>query len=1295
MSILTAWSPFFHSSVRMRGRAYLTADRVRRTEPTEDDELIRAEVRDEAPTEVPHVVTIRRDGKRAEAECTCPQFEDGAYCRHIWATLLDVQHHDGPGAASEELARLRVRAPKARKRDSSTRNGGRPQRQSEPEWIGRLSLLRPVNYEQHNEPANAGASVLPAQQQVCYMILPDESERAQMLVVELRQRTPTATGWSRSKPLKLEPHTIATLADATDRELCALLLGGALAPREGTLNRGEAKFRLPPGAWRTLLRRMIATGRCFLGASEDDPGGEQPLRWSGEAPWTLWMVGRLVGEHTPQAASGEPSESPPPPDGQPESHADGNGQPDVNEAAAQAPDGADDDPSQEANGATELLVTLELRRGDQAIPIERPRMVLGGLDGLMIDGGQAAGFDDRDALRWVSHFRDEHRRGDEPRPIRVPRADVERFLDRLYMLPQLPEIDLPDGIGRVPQHLEPTAHLELFGPGSTETNQLLPSSAKNQLVAKVWFGYDTQRVTPGQPGRFITVSSSASRTDEPALPEATDASTPASGAPDASAPNASAPDAGAPNRTGHLSDQSAPAPDSDSDAAPDTDSAESADNTTNDTAEAPPLPPDGLLIQRNHRAEREAMNGLIAQGLRPLTSAGPDVLALPARQVPEAVGELLRRGWHVAADRRSVRDAAAPRLSVTTGTDWFELRGNVRYQRADGSAQDIPLPEILAAARRGEHMINLDDGSQGLVPEQWLEQHGLLTAMGQLEEDHLRFSAPQAALLDALLAEQASVEVDEPFERLRQRLSQFRGVQPIDPDPRFKGALRPYQREGLGWMAMLRWFGTGGILADDMGLGKTIQVLAMLQMRVHEQRQSQAAAHGGHVNDPSSNTEAPAHRPSLVVAPRSVVFNWVDEAQKFTDDLRVLAYTGADRQTLREAFAEHDLIVTSYGLLRRDIEALREFEFDYLILDEAQAIKNPAAQGAKAARLLRGLHRLALTGTPVENHLGDLWSIFEFLNPGMLGASAKFNELLRSTGSNGNGAGASGNTARPDERTLGQISQALRPFILRRTKKQVLADLPDKTEQTIACEMDSAQRKIYDELRNYYRSHLFSQLDQIKAGGAADAGRTTPTIGGKAGFMVLEALLRLRQAACHPGLISEDYNDAPSAKIDVLMELLEDVSAEGSKALIFSQFTSMLALVRQRFEQHNVRYCYLDGQTRNRREVVHRFQSDPRIDAFLVSLKSGGFGLNLTAAEYVFILDPWWNPAVEQQAIDRTHRIGQTRRVFAYRLICQDTVEQRIIDLQQQKQQIAEAIVGGEQHMLANLTRDDLEQLLS
>jgi SNF2 family DNA or RNA helicase len=343
-------------------------------------------------------------------------------------------------------------------------------------------------------------------------------------------------------------------------------------------------------------------------------------------------------------------------------------------------------------------------------------------------------------------------------------------------------------------------------------------------------------------------------------------------------------------------------------------------------------------------------------------------------------------------------------------------------------------------------------------------------------------------------------------------------------------------------------------------------------------------------------------------------------------------------------------------------------EFDYVVLDEAQAVKNADTESAKAVRLLRGRHRLALSGTPVENHLGELWSLFEFLNPGMLGAASVFKP-------------AGGAMRNPDEETRGLLAHALRPFILRRTKAQVARELPSKTEQTVYCEMEPAQRKLYNELRQHYRDRL---LQRIETEGLA-----------KSKIQVLEALLRLRQAACHPGLIDPKRQAERSAKLDVLLEQLREVIDEGHKALVFSQFTSLLMIVRNRLDAGRVAYEYLDGATRDRQARVEHFQNDADCRLFLISLKAGGLGLNLTAAEYVFLLDPWWNPAVEAQAVDRAHRIGQTRQVFAYRLIARDTVEEKVLELQKTKRDLAAAIISADNGLIRDLRREDLELLLS
>lgn len=342
--------------------------------------------------------------------------------------------------------------------------------------------------------------------------------------------------------------------------------------------------------------------------------------------------------------------------------------------------------------------------------------------------------------------------------------------------------------------------------------------------------------------------------------------------------------------------------------------------------------------------------------------------------------------------------------------------------------------------------------------------------------------------------------------------------------------------------------------------------------------------------------------------------------------------------------------------------------FDYVILDEAQAVKNKDTASAKAARLLKADHHLAMSGTPVENHLGELWSLMEFLNPGLLGTAAVFDGLANS------GRGTS-------QETVALLSRALKPFILRRTKSQVAKDLPEKQEETLFCEMDKEQRKHYDDLRDFYRQSL---LKKIATEGIA-----------KSKIVVLEALLRLRQAACHPGLIDRERIDEGCAKLDALIPQLEEVTEEGHKALVFSQFTSFLAIARKRLDELKIPYLYLDGKTADRAALVEKFQNDSETKLFLISLKAGGVGLNLTAAEYVFLLDPWWNPAVEAQAIDRTHRIGQTRNVFAYRLIAKDTVEEKVLELQKQKRELADAILSADGSLIKSLTKEDLELLLS
>jgi len=615
-------------------------------------------------------------------------------------------------------------------------------------------------------------------------------------------------------------------------------------------------------------------------------------------------------------------------------------------------------------------------------------------------------------------------------------------------------------------------------------------------------------------------------------------------------------------------------------------------------------------------------------------------------QTTHVVRRLMDLGWEVEAEGSLVKRPGNFRIGVTSGLDWFELNADIDFDGVPAA-----LPALLQAIRTGEHFVTLSDGSRGMLPEEWLRRYGVIAGLGQVDGETIRFKPSQAMILDALLDAQENVTRDRGFTAYCRKLTDFSGIKPRTPAQSFQGELRDYQKEGLSWLHFLNDFRLGGCLADDMGLGKTVQVLSLLDARRTRRLKPKEP-----------------RRPSLVIVPKSLIFNWISEAARFTPRLTVANYTGLLRR--EQVLAEVDVILTTYGTLRADIVELQKTQFDYVILDEAQAIKNSESQAAKACRLLKADHRLAMTGTPVENHLGELWSLFEFLNPGMLGASSAFQRLTAASNNEDDRAAA-----------LTTLSKALRPFMLRRTKQQVLTELPGKTEQTLYCEMPAKQRKLYNELRDYYRVQLASKIKSVGLK--------------RSKIHVLEALLRLRQAACHQGLIDPKRQNEDSAKMDALLEQLTQIAEDGHKALVFSQFTSLLAIVRKKLDKTSVRYEYLDGKSTKRQEIVSRFQNDDQCPLFLISLKAGGHGLNLTAADYVFILDPWWNPAVEAQAVDRAHRIGQRRHVFAYRLICKDTVEERILELQKEKQQLADSIVSADASLISSLSAEDLSLLLS
>ena len=580
-------------------------------------------------------------------------------------------------------------------------------------------------------------------------------------------------------------------------------------------------------------------------------------------------------------------------------------------------------------------------------------------------------------------------------------------------------------------------------------------------------------------------------------------------------------------------------------------------------------------------------------------------------------------------------------LDIKTGIDWFDLSVNIDFE-----GTSVSLEEFIAAVHRGHSYVKLSDGSYGIMPEEWIKRFRLATMLGTEKDDTLRLSRSHISILDEL-AGFADITADRDFEEIRNRLRQFTGIDHQPLPEGFTGTLRPYQQAGYDWLRFLFDFGLGGILADDMGLGKTIQTLALL-LQVHQK---------------------PGLTPSLVVVPTSLVHNWNIEATRFTPGLKVLLYHGLNRKQFQHDLESYDVIVTSYGILRRDIDSLKMIRYSCIVLDESQNIKNYASLNARAARVLKGGVRLALTGTPVENNLTELWSQVQFTNPGLLGGISTFTDTF----------------IKPIERLKDEdVTSALRkvihPFLLRRTKELVATELPPKIESVVMCEMEPPQRVAYQHWREYFRRSILKTIDEVGIK--------------RSSIKVLAGLTKLRLVCCHPSLGDPKY-DGGSGKLNAFLDMLDDILAEHHKVLVFSQFVKMLALLRTELDQRTISYEYLDGRTVNRQERIDRFQSDESRRVFLISLRAGGTGLNLTAADYVIHYDPWWNPAVEAQATDRTHRIGQRKQVFSYKLITRDTVEEKILSLQNQKSDLVRSVIHTEQGLLKSLTRADIEELFS
>jgi len=1116
MRLSTRCQNDFSFNSRQRGEEYFRADQVRLTKTAADG--VSATVAGSRRT--PYQVEIdwsEADTGVIRATCACPHYADGFLCKHLWATLLQIESEglDQHLAGASPLGVLRAGDADPTDYEDPDADLGWPAlhhllakaivhpapKAAGAPWQRQLSAMCDLE-RKFDRPRHSWGHLRPREREVWYALDIGACRTRGVLLIDLLHRERKRDGqFGKIKRLSIRREDLEGSTEDEDQQLLQMIVGGASAssyagaPYYYTYE-SYSNGVIPPAMYDLVLPRLCATGRFVWTEETGKPLAEdRRLQWDDGDPWRFAVVI------------------------------------DADEARQHW----------RLNG--------RLQRDGETVPLAEPLVLL--RSGLVVFRDRLARLAAQDEFAWIGILR-------QLQGIEIPYRDRSELLEQLCSMPPVSSLALPGNLRVEEVRLAPAGKLAIHAPS--------PGRDPRKLFASVSFRYGETTID------F---------------------------------------DSAAHAHYDHERER---------------------------------------VLLRDRKGEQALVTQLAEAGAQPYTPPSygygyqnekADV-QLHQNVLPKVVDRLTRAGWIVEAEGRQIRRAGHMRLGVTSGIDWFELRGELDF---DGIT--ATFPQLLSALRKGERYLRLGDGSQGLLPEEWISRYGALTDLGSEKDGAIQFAPSQALLLDALLAsKEQQIQVDRKFEALRDRLRSFAGITPRAAPRGFRGELRAYQKEGLGWLHFLREFGFGGCLADDMGLGKTIQILALLEAR--------------RKGNPKTGA------PSLVVVPKSLVYNWIDEAARFTPKLRTLKYTGLERADLRDALHEHDLIITTYGTLRRDILQLKDVRFDYAILDEAQAIKNAASQSAKACRLLDAKHRLALTGTPIENHLGELWSLFEFLNPGILGRSRTFQGASR--------RGLS-------EDSLRMLAQGLKPFMLRRTKAQVLTELPEKTEQTLYCELGAKERKLYNELRDHYRMSLNETV--------AERGIKRSKI------QVLEALLRLRQAACHPGLLDKRKLNEPSGKLESLLCQLAEVVEEGHKALVFSQFTSLLAIVRRQLDSQGRVYEYLDGRTRDRAARVRRFQVDADCPLFLISLKAGGQGLNLTAADYVFILDPWWNPAVEAQAVDRAHRLGQTRRVFAYRLIARDTVEEKIVSLQQEKRALADAIICADQSLIRKLTIEDLQILLS
>ncbi|MEO6219803.1 MAG: SNF2-related protein [Ginsengibacter sp.] len=660
-----------------------------------------------------------------------------------------------------------------------------------------------------------------------------------------------------------------------------------------------------------------------------------------------------------------------------------------------------------------------------------------------------------------------------------------------------------------------------------------------------------------------------------------------------------------------------------------------------------------LMVVRNKEAEQNFINKLsglhsqfVIHEASSLVLKGADVLknnwfflfvdVMKEMKIPVF-------GFEALKNFRFNTSKPATKIHLSSGLDWFDAKVELSF-----GEQRIGISEIKKALTNKQSFVQLNDGSLGILPDEWINKYSLLFKVGDGRENKLRLSRFHLSVIDDLYNKrdetELSFELDEKYERLRN----YKNIPEVDVPLELQNRLRPYQISGFHWLNYLNDVGWGGILADDMGLGKTVQALSML----------------------SHYAEQEGSLKALVICPTTLIYNWENEIRKFTTSLTWYIHHGSMRTRDPKEFENRNIIITTYGTLRSDIQLMMKIFFDYVILDESQAIKNPASKVTKAACLLTAKNRLCMSGTPLQNNTFDIYAQMNFLNPGLLGSVEFFrNEFSTPIDKLGE----------PEQKD--HLRKLLYPFILRRTKEQVAKDLPEKTETILFCEMEDEQRNVYEAYRDSYRTKIMGAIDGQGIG--------------KSQLTILQGLMKLRQICDSPAILNEEEKyPNHSIKLDELTrEITENIGEH--KALIFSQFLGMLALIKEKLIENNIEFEYFDGGTpaQDREKAIQNFQNNDNCRVFLISLKAGGVGLNLTAADYVYIVDPWWNPAVEQQAIDRTHRIGQTKNIFAYRMICKDTIEDKILQLQDRKRILAKELIADDQTFVKSLSKEDVEYL--